>query len=139
MSWQAQNPKWAIGGTSLIDASVTPVASTANGTSYTVGKGMFLVKVVVTSIEIASNTEKFGIIIQANTVAASSTWTEIGMLFLGPAEVNATGVDDVADTYWFAVYNQGDYQMRVRTVVGGDVGEGIYYTCDIYPLATTNA
>lgn len=136
-AWGAQYPKWSIGPVSLWTAANT--TTTANGTAATAGQGLYLIKIVASALEIASNDEIYGISVQANTVAASSTWYEIGRLTLGCLEKNGVGTDDIADTFWIGVYNPYDYQIRIRTVVAGTIDTtGINFTADMYPVATRN-
>lgn len=137
MAWQTAYPNWEIGSTSLKSAGL--VASTTNGTATAAGRGTYLMKIVISAIEIASGDELYGLGVQGNTLAATTTWNEIDYWSFGAAAVSPDGLAGAAGTYWFVFHNEGDNQVRVRTVVAGTVATGINYTADIYPLATRNS
>lgn len=111
------------------------IAASTASTGVVMGRGWFIVKVVTTAVEIASNNELYNITFDANTVAASSTWVRLhGSVVLGATEV--TGQDDSADAaeYVIAVWNPYDYQVRVNTLVVGTIATGANFTVDAFPM-----
>jgi len=136
----AGRPNWAIGGLELAAAATAHAsAATTTGTSVFAGRGLYWISVVATAIEIASDDEIYGITIEANTAAATTTYEVIGRLTLGCLQKNGIAFDDEAGTYGFAVYNASDYQIRYKLVAAGSIG-GTGITCGIhaYPIATIN-
>lgn len=126
------------GGTALKAAGL--VAATAAGTGIQMGHGWFTVQMDWTAAEIASNDEFYKVTIEANTLAATTTWTEIGVLaVLAATEVNASSGDATATgSIRAAFFNTKNYQVRVKTWVSGTIATGINYSASAYPIGSLN-
>lgn len=112
------------------------VAATTAETGVTLGRGWFIVRVLATAVEIASNDELYIIDLEANTVAADTTWKSIApSMAMGATEMvasagDALGTEDIV----FAVFNPYDYQVRVKTWVSGTIATGANFSVAAYPM-----
>jgi hypothetical protein len=123
-----------IGGTELKAAGL--VAADTNHTAVEVGTCAFAVRMAWTACEVASSDELYHVIVEANTEAATSTWTKIGHLAcLGAAAVTG-GVTATAATGEIkaAFYNPYDYQIRLATYVNGTIATGINFSAKMFPV-----
>lgn len=112
------------------------IAADTNGSGVTVGRGLFLIRVKTTAVEIASNDEIYNLAIEANTAAATSTWKSLGPnVVLSCLEANGgQGDSDDALDIVFAVFNPYDYQIRYSLYVAGSIATGANFTVDAYPV-----
>lgn len=127
-------PVAGIGGLALKAAGL--VASTTAETGVAVGRGVFEIQIDWTACEIASGDELYIITVEANTKAATSTWTEIGGFRpLGAtAKVSSSGDATAAGSIRQAFNNPGDYQIRVKCWVSGSIASGINYSAKLYNI-----
>ena len=127
-----------MGGTVLKAAGL--VAATAGHTAVTLGHGKFTIQLDWTACEIASNDELYIITVEANTLAATSTWTKIGdLLTIGATEVVASSGDGLAAGSVRASFeNTKNYQIRIKTWVSGTVATGINYAASAFPADALN-
>lgn len=121
-------------GTTLKAAGL--VAADTNETGVFIGRGWFIVRIATTAVEIASNDELFNIYLEANTIAADTTWDQLGgNVVLGATEVTGGQPDSTdAGTYDICVFNPHDHQVRIVTKVNGTIASGINFTATAYSL-----
>lgn len=122
-----------IGGIELKAAGL--IAASANQTAVEVGKCAFTIRLAWTAAEIASNDELYLIFVEANTEAATTTWTRLGIVAaLGATEVLATSGDSAATGEIIASFrNPYDYQIRLATYVSGAIATGLNYSAKLFP------
>ena len=109
------------------------VAATANETEVYVGGGQFEAKANITAIEVATGDEQYICEIQANSLAATTTWKRIATLFaLGADGATGRAADDVVEVNKVVVINPYDNEVRVTTNVAGTIATGINYTVKAY-------
>lgn len=101
----------------------------------TVGEGVFKGVAVfdVSAIEIASNTEVYGLMVQGSTSATfASDVQNLAGITLGATEVNGGAIDSVVGRYEVPFINEQNGvtypYLRYYTLVAGDVATGINYT-----------
>lgn len=112
------------------------IAADTDHLEVTVGHGPFCVRAAWTAAEIVSNDELYVCKVFANTLAAPTTWTEIGTLFvLGATEVTG-GAGDAAATGAIKAgfMNPYDYEVRLSTFVNGTIATGLNFSADLYPI-----
>jgi len=134
MTWQGSTDfeiPFRTMGAKALQASTSITSSTAT-TAVFVGKGLFAITIDVTALSLggaAFDTVNF--LVQRNTLAATTTWQEIGMLVVG----DATGLGAAlgVDTYTIFVNNTGDNQVRIYAYVNGST-VSVTYSADIYPV-----
>lgn len=114
------------------------VAADTNHTGVMVRSAAFAIRFAWTAAEIASNDELYIVKVEANTASATSTWTEIGTLFVGGATEVIGGVADTSTSgeVTQAFYNRYGYQVRISTYVNGAIATGINFSADLFPLQT---
>jgi hypothetical protein len=112
------------------------IAADTNSDGVTVGRGFYLCKIAWTASEIVDNDELYNIVLEANTVAADTTWDRLGGgLLAGATEVNGGAADIAASgEVVFGVFNPKDYQMRVATFVNGTIATGMNFSVTLYPV-----
>jgi hypothetical protein len=116
------------------------VAATAQTTAVFAGRGLILFKLTTTECEIASNTENYTVVVQANSVGAPSTWVDLGCVAVyGATEITGQADSADAEDKIAAVFNPYDHQIRLNIGVDGDVATGINFTCDAFPVPNTVA
>lgn len=123
-----------IGGIELKAAGL--VAADTNHTAVEVGTCAFAVRLAWTACEVASNDELYHILVEANTEAATTTWTRIGHLAcLGASQVTG-GVTATAATGEIVAgfYNPNNYQIRLSTYVNGTIATGINFSAKMFPI-----
>jgi hypothetical protein len=128
-------PKAAIGGLELKAAGL--IATTTAGTGVMMDSKAFTVQLDWTAIDIDGNNELYIITIEANTRAATTTWTEIGGFRpLGATEVVASSGDVTATgSIRQAFWNPKDYQVRYKVwVAGAGVSTGLNFALKAYPI-----
>lgn len=134
MAWQGSTDfeiPFRTMGSKALQASTTITSSTAT-TAVFCGKGLFAIEIDVTALSLggaAFDTVNF--LIQANTLAATTTWQEIGMLVVG----DATGLGAAlgVDTYMIFVNNCSDNQIRIYAYVNGST-VSVTYAAEITPV-----
>lgn len=133
-----QTPDTLMGGTALKAAGL--IAATTAHTGIDMGHGWVCIQLAWTAAEIASNDELYIIKVEANTKAATTTWTEIGHLAtLGATEVTAsTGDATATGTIRAAFFNSKDYQIRLKTWASGTIATGINFSADAHPIHSLN-
>ena len=112
MAWQTQNVQWGNDGIALVTAEAQS-GDGILGSAVEVGRGDF--DVVFSSAALSDTGVGFDIgliIVQANTLAATTTWAEIGNLCLGDATGRGTALTSVTNAI-VPVKNCGDYQVRL--------------------------
>jgi hypothetical protein len=112
------------------------IAATTAHLEVVQGHGPFCVRAALTACEIASNDEFYKVVVEANTLAAPTTWTEIGVLgVFGATEVMATSGDSSATAAVKAGFmNPYDYEVRLKTYVSGTIATGINFAADLFPI-----
>jgi hypothetical protein len=130
----AYTPDTMLGATVLKAAGL--VAADTNHSAVLVGHGPFAIRAAWTANEIASNDELYIVVVEANTLAATTTWTQIGVLLVTGATEVIGGVADGAAT---GAVKQGfinpyDYQIRLATYVNGALASGFNYSADLFPI-----
>lgn len=114
------------------------VAADTNHTAVTPNTAAFAVRFAWTACEIASNDELYVVVVEANTAAATTTWTRLGTLFVGGATEVTGGSGDTATSgeYTQGFYNPYGYQVRISTYVNGTIATGINFSADLFPIET---
>lgn len=112
------------------------VAASAAGTALRVGHGAFDAYLAWTACETDTGNELYVVTLEANSLAATGTWTQIGVLFVGGHNSANGGLGTTAAT---GAVKQGfinpyDYQIRHHTYVAGTVATGFNFNIDIHPL-----
>lgn len=131
MAWTPEAP---MGGTELKAAGL--VAADTNHTAVRVGHGPLGVYLAWTAAEIASNDELYIVVLEANTLAETSTWTQIGVVgAFGATEV----IGGIADTATSGALKSGfvnpyDYQVRISTYVNGTIATGLNFSASLIPI-----
>jgi hypothetical protein len=123
-----------LGGTELKAAGL--IAADTAHTAISMGHSVFTVQMDWTACEIVSNDELYIVTVEANTEAATTTWTNIGYLaVLGALEVNA-GEGDAPATGSLrgAFFNPYNHQVRLKTWVNGTIATGINFSAKAYPI-----
>lgn len=133
-AYRAHGLKDFKGGIELKAAAL--VAADTAETGVYLGKGLYMIRVVVSTIEIVDNDELYNITLESNTVAAASTWKKLpGQILLGALEINGGDGDSGAThDFVFAVYNPADDQVRVNTLVDGTIATGCNFSVTAYPV-----
>lgn len=116
----------------VLQASTT-ITSSTNTTGVEVGKGKFVVVITTTAIHQESGFDNVSFWVEANTKAATTTYTQLACLPIGDATgvgvaIGSTGVGS------FPVYinNPYDYQIRLNVDVLGST-DSVTYSAKIYP------
>jgi len=123
-----------LGGIALHAAGL--VAASAQDTAVFLGKGDYLIKTVVSAIEIADNDELFVVDIEGDLDSAAATYYRLGTIFAdGAKEITGRAVDGAVGTYYTVIRNPLDNNVRETTNISGTVGTGINFTVTAYPLA----
>lgn len=125
-------PWYGVDGTSL-QASTTITTSTA-ATAVEVGKGLFCVVITVTAVHQESGFDNVAFWIEANTKAATSTYTQLACLPVGDATgvgiaIGSTGVG----SFPIFVFNPYDNGIRINAKVLGST-DSVTYSAAIYPI-----
>ena len=134
MTWQADNDitiPWRTMGATALQASTT-ITSSTQSTGVFCGRGVFEVAINVTALSTGVGFDIVIFYVERNTLAATTTWQQIGALPVG----DQTGVglsNQGVDNYYFAVHNSGDNQIRINAQVLGSAAS-VTYSADIYPL-----
>jgi len=132
MAWQTQKVPYGNDGTSLASA----VAVTSDGTvgsAVEVGTGDFWADFTIASYSGGTGFDSVVVEVQANTSAATSTWSTIGAFIVGDA--TGIGVDRTsAANNVIGCRNEGNYQVRLYAYVNGSATTATV-TCKIYPFA----
>jgi hypothetical protein len=120
-----------LGGETLLAAGL--VAASAQGSGVTVGRGWHDIQIITTAIEIATGDENYIFDIEANTVAAPSTWVRLATVAtLGAATPTGRNAGDVAaNSIRVAIFNPNDYQIRLNLSVIGTIASGINATVKV--------
>lgn len=123
-----------IGGTELKAAGL--VAADTNHTAIDFGAGVFAIRFAWTAAEVASGDEFYMVKVQANTRAATTTWTEIGTIFVGGDSTTQGGLTDIAAsgevTQGFT--NPYGHQIRLATYVNGAIATGLNFSAKAFPI-----
>jgi hypothetical protein len=117
MAWQTQEISWENDGTSLAAADQITTDGIL-GSAVEVGRGDFDLAISASLDDTGVGFDVGLIIIQANTLAAKTTWTEIGNLCLGDATGRGTSLLTVTDAV-IGCKNCGDYQIRAYGYMQG--------------------
>jgi hypothetical protein len=132
-------PVAPIGGVALKAAGL--VAATTAETAVLLDGGAFAVQIDWTAAEIASADELYIITVEANTRAATTTWTEIGgFRALGAtAKTASSGDANATGSIRQGFYNPKDYQVRIKTWVSGTIATGLNFSAKAFPIKDLNA
>ncbi len=127
-------PVAAIGGVALKAAGL--IATTTAHTGVLLDNGPFAVQIDWTACEVATGDELYIIAVEANTVAAPTVWTQIGIMYVlgGTAKVASMGDATATGSARAAFHNSKGYQVRLKTWVSGTVATGINYAAKAYPI-----
>ena len=134
MAWQAYNKEFGTLGAIALKASGA-VTTSAAAAAVVVGSGTYQVKVVVSALDVVNNDEQYLIVIEGNTLAAASTYTEVGNLVLGALEVTGRAADGVVGTYMVPITYTGGDKIRIHTYVIGTT-PSITFSADVLPLVS---
>jgi hypothetical protein len=116
--------------------STGEISVITSGSAHSIGRGFYIAKVAIRSIEVASGDEGYTIDLVANTRSASTSWFTIPLGNVGDLAVTGRSVDDSASQpgiLYTAFYCPYDYQIKSRVGVVGTVASGIDLTITIYP------
>lgn len=135
MAWQTQLIPWGNDGVALATAA-TITADGVVGSAIVVGRGDYDIAITAT-LDHRTNWDVGLLIVQANTLAASTTWVEIGNLCLG--DVSGTGRLLVSVTnIVLPVKNCGDHQIRLYGYIQGSA-LGMTVTAACHPRIRKDA
>lgn len=131
MPWTPVEP---MGGLTLKAAGL--IAADNNASGVLLGHADFAAYLAWTAAEIASNDELYVVVLEANTRADTSTWTQIGVLGVFGATEVIGGITDTANSGAVkqAFHNPYDYQLRVSTYVNGTIATGFNFSVKAFPL-----
>ncbi len=137
-AWQTQYVQYQVGGSAFATAAAV-TADGAVGSALTVGRCRFDINWTVTGYNGGVAFDSITFVVQANTLAAPSTWStqEIGNLVIG----DATGRGDALTSLSGAVtshLNQNDNQVRIYAYVNGSAVSATV-TATLYPLSSHTA
>jgi hypothetical protein len=135
MAWQANNDitrSWNVMGQTTLVESKTITTSTTE-TAVFVGKGLMAVQINVSALTLGTGFDTVNFLIQRNTVAAPTTWVEIGQRVFGDA--TGLGVAMGADNVMDIVNNDGDNQIRINAYVSGSA-TSVTYSATVAPVRT---
>lgn len=120
------------GGQTLLAS--TQFTADAQGAAITVGKGLYHVVFNLTAEDTAIDDTNAGIAyVQANTVAAATTWVEIGCIpFRAASSGGAGGGVAAVGAHSIVVDNPYDHQLRVAFEAIGS--PDITFSATIYPV-----
>jgi hypothetical protein len=117
MAWQTQDIPWGNDGTAFASAE-TMTSDGVAGSTLELGRGDFDIVITSALTDTGVGFDIGLIIVQANTAAATTTWTEIGNLCLGDATGRGTALTTVTSAV-VPVKNCGDYQVRLYCYMQG--------------------
>lgn len=125
----------SMNGAISLKAAGLIAADTAH-TEVEVGHGPFCVRAEWTANEIASNDELYIVVVEANTLAAPTTWTQIGVLLVTGATEVIGGIADgaAAGSVKQGFNNPYDDKIRLKTFVNGSLATGFNFFADLYPI-----
>jgi hypothetical protein len=129
-TWQTQVVPWHNGGTAL-QAAATITTDTAS-TAVVIGNGRFDVVIDVDALTLGTGGDLIVFDIEANSLAATSTWYSIGNLVLGDATSRGQAMTATGE-YKISVDNQSDYQIRVYAYLTGSASS-LTYSAYAYPI-----
>ena len=114
------------------------VAADTNHTAVMTRASAFAIRFAWTACETASTDELYVVVVEANTAAATSTYTRIGTLFVGGHTnvIGGAGTTAATGEYMQAFYNPYGYQVRISTYVNGTIATGINFSADLFPIQT---
>jgi hypothetical protein len=123
-----------LGGTELKAAGL--IAADTGHAAIAMGHSVFAVQMDWTACEIATGDEFYMVTVEANTEAATSTWTNIGVLAVLGATALVGGEGDAPATgnVRAAFFNPYNHQVRLKTWVTGTIATGINFSAKAYPL-----
>lgn len=129
------SPEGKLGAVTL-EASAAHATNDAVGTAVFIGKGKKRIVTDATVVKVSGNNEMYLITLEANTIAATTTYKTIATLFAG-GDTSVTGrdTDDVLDSQEIIIDNPYDYQVRVRSNMVGS-SPSITYSVNAYPLGS---
>jgi len=141
------NQSYGVPGLVMMEGTVHLTAALGSiahsGAKVAIGKGMYILELSITSIEIASHDEVYSYTITANTRAASTTWKEIAQIGpYGAYQITGKAGDDNFSTasskIYVGIYNPYDFEIRARQCVDGTIASGIntgikVYTSNLLP------
>lgn len=120
MPWQNQQIPWRNDGIALATAQ-TLTADGVAGAAIFVGRGAFDIAFTASiTVEAGTDFDICLLIVQANTLAATTTWLEIGNLCLGDALGRGVALTTVTRAV-IGVTNDGDNQIRLFAYLQGSV------------------
>lgn len=134
MSWQTQTPIWStVDGTVSLASSQSVTASGTIGSAVTVGRGGFWVEFTVSGYVGESAFDTINLEIEANSLAATTTWTKIGGICLGDATALGVALTSLTNAM-VGCYNFSDNQIRLHAYVNGSAVE-CTVTCNLHPMS----
>ena len=135
MAWQTQKLNWGCDGTAM-SAATAFTADGVVGSAINVGRGAFDIAITVASYLGGTVFDSVNVVIQANTLAATTTWTEIGNLVIGDAAGRGVALTSAAPAI-VGVINQGDNQIRAYCYLNGSAAS-VTLTVKAYPRGTAS-
>ena len=121
------------GGITLKAAGL--VAADTSETGVFLGRGFFLIRIVNSAVEIASNDEIYNMAIEASTTSGGSTWKKIGNYLFSCLEANGgEGDSSEAEDVAFGIFNPYAGEVRVSTYVAGTIATGINSIVTAFPV-----
>jgi len=131
------------GGVDFGDDGIAMMASglasaNVSGDNVLMGKGMWLLKVLVLEIEKDTGDELYNLDIMANTKASATSFATLGAgIALGASAVtgrDADNSDGLPSAVCFAVWNPYDNQCHLRLNVEGTVASGVSLQVKAYQM-----
>jgi hypothetical protein len=128
---------WTDNGQTTYTSGLTSVTVKSTSDVY-VGKGMFLIKLLIYEIEKDTGDELYTFDVMANTNAAATTWKTLGPgVTLGASALthrDAANSANLPSAVVFAVMNPYDNEVHLRLGVDGTVASGINFNAVVYPM-----
>jgi len=112
------------------------VAADTNETGVFLGRGFYVIRIVNSAVEIASNDEIYEMAIEASTTSGGSTWKKIGGYLFSCLEANGgEGDSSEAEDVVIGVFNPYPGEVRVSTYVAGTIATGINSIVTAFPIS----
>jgi len=133
MAWQTQYISFQCDGESLASAVSVNTDGTV-GSAVETGRGSFDIDFTVSGYSGGTGFDSILIVVQSNSQAAATTWTEIGNVVIGDADGRGTSLTSLTNAI-VGVTNQSDYQIRLYAYVNGSATAATV-TAKIYPRSS---
>jgi hypothetical protein len=137
MAFSTKVHGWENDGTTLKSSGAVTSSGTAE-TAVNVGKADFDVEVVVSAATTGTGNDMFLIVVEENTLAATTTWTECGNLCLGDAGGTGRSAAITTGSFPVGVARSGDNQVRIKTYLVGSAAS-VTFSATAYPRTRMHA